>query len=133
MLFSRYFVLALLICSSLGAAQLDPVTKDLPPRIKPNIELNDPSRCIDALIQSTERQLLSQKEVAEHLKNYSELRDRLLVAPDNGALASAVVSQAEQLYGEIEEGQLCDLFSEDFLQDLHFFAAIAQRSQTKAH
>ncbi|MCB1136673.1 MAG: hypothetical protein KDK78_10420 [Chlamydiia bacterium] len=132
MLFPRLFAFTLLCFSSLSAASFTPATNDLPPRIQPKAPLDDPSRSIEALISCTERKLMTQRDVAEHLKAYSELRDRLLSHPDNPTLAAEVVSKADQLSSEIEEGQLADLFSEDFLQDLHFFATIAQRSQKRA-
>lgn len=120
----------ILLSTPLLVGAFEPATEDLPPRVNPASKLQDSSSSLKALIYSTEQQLELQREVAELVSTYELLREQLFSNPESAELATQVVSTAYQLSDGIEEGQLADLFSSDFLRDLHFFSAIAEQSGT---
>lgn len=82
---------------------------------------------LEDLIQMTEKNLTTQKNLLKAIREYEEKQAAFLKDSNSGKLATQLVRSASHVYKQIEKEHLQHLFSPDFLRDLRFFYEIGQK------
>jgi len=92
------------------------------------VQEGDEIASMDSLINSTEHQLASQKELRNLMEKYRAQQDVFLSSQDTKAEAEKLVSMASDILKIIEENHYESLVTPFYLQELRRFASIARRT-----
>lgn len=102
---------------------------ELPAEVQAQLPQNEDLRLMDNLICATEVQLRKQKHIAVEIHEFTKIRDQLVAQPDNLRLATEVVKVAHQLLENIQDNHMTELFTRDFMDELHFFSELNPKTQ----
>lgn len=110
-----------------AAAARTPIVVELPQERAPQRPQVSELRQIDDLIAITERNVVLQKRLRELVAEYQGVREKVLTQPASSDLLYRQTSLAKRTLDSIEEAHLEQLFSREFLSELHLFAKVANR------
>lgn len=87
----------------------------------------DPLTFIDHLIEVTEKNLESQKQLRGMVKEYMQIQVAYLKSPSDKELALKMVKSAHEVLAKIKETNLTQAFDPDFISELNLFSQIASK------
>ncbi len=82
---------------------------------------------MDQLIACTAQQLGVQRELRTNILQLSQLREEFLQGKETPSRAKKMIRLAQYIVEKIESHHLEQLFSKEYLEELAFFASIAQK------
>ena len=82
---------------------------------------------LDQLIQTTERQLVIQKELKEVIAEFKEQQEIFFRGNQTKTHAAKMVQTAAHILTIIEERQMEHLFSPTFMHEVRLFSSIANK------
>lgn len=83
---------------------------------------------MEYLIESTQKNLSTQKTLKEKILLLSEQKERFILGEQNKQHASRMVHTALEVYEIIKEHRLQYLFTSQYLEELALFSSIARKS-----
>ncbi len=86
---------------------------------------------MDLLIAQSEKQLLVQKELREHMLLFHSHKEQFMRGNQTKIQAARMVKTASRVLETITKNHLAHLFSSEYLEELAFFSSIAGK-QTPA-
>ncbi len=86
---------------------------------------------MDSLIESTARQLESQKHLREMMIEFIKQKEEFMQGNQTKSHASFMVRTARQIYEQISSNHIQNLFPQDYLDELVFFSSIAGKNTVK--
>lgn len=123
--------LAILIlhASALPAASevVNPSTTKLPRMQNPTTKTNDEVNLLNNLIDVTKKNLDNQIQLKALLVDYIQIKDQYMQNTDDKQLSYRMVQKAYVLLDKIKEDYLTQLFDQEFMSELTFFASIGAK------
>ena len=128
-LFFRLFILS---CCGLTFGAADNPTLRTPQsslkQVYVSLKEEDEIKTVEQLIDTTARQLESQKHLRELMLQFKKQREEFIQGNETKAHAGRMVRTARQIYEMIAANHLEHLFAKDYLDELTFFASIAGKT-----
>lgn len=81
---------------------------------------------LNELVELTKKTLGEQENLQKLLVDFKKKREKYILDPDNAKLATQLVKSSISLKAEIEKAEFVNLFSEDLLTEVRFFAGVAK-------
>ena len=82
---------------------------------------------VEALIETTSRNLAQQQKLLESLIEFKQARAAFVAEPTSAKLATKLVKNAMSLYEKIEQNHCLHLFPPHFIEEINFFNQVGQK------
>lgn len=128
----KIFKISILVLSWVGICHAENTTLLIPQSslIETNFPLGeeDEVKIIEQLIDATQQQLSSQKQLKELMLQFQKQREEFVQGNQTRSHAGRMVRTARQIYELLTMNHIEHLFAKDYLDELSFFASIAGKS-----
>lgn len=124
-----FLSISLLCINTIQAASevVNPSTTNLPRMQNPTTKTNDEVNLLSNLIDVTKKNLENQIQLKSLLVEYIQIKDQYMQNTDDKQLSYRMVQKAFILLDKIKEDYLTQLFDQEFISELTFFASIGAK------
>jgi len=121
----KHILLWILSLCILSAAQAAP--RSIPGRSQTASEVNEDMVLLEDFIAATQETLQASMELKERVTHYLQVQEKYLADPSNRDVAYRMVKEARGIMDEIEKNHLSQLFTNQFLGEVSFFAQLGKK------